>query len=303
MIAPPHKVIERLTRVAPFGLGLWDLTLGRLVADEMTVTIFRLADSRTFETVSAIANRSGVFVPHDLFGGAVFDEKWHPASASPADRLLITIRDTLDRYLPFALHLDPPLERGFAVPFCLANLEPIASSAVSPPAPSPYVPLFASPSRSVPAGMTAVRAALQDALTGAKAAYAVLEVHVDGQLLARGVADERGEVAAVFAYPEVTALPPWSPPGAPPPRLRLVEQKWTIDVTVKYRRNLPRFPLEPVRREARDAVRREAPDLCDVLQQPVATILTSLPVPLEVQYGEELVLAEKPGSELLIRPV
>lgn len=303
MIAPPYKVIETLTRVAPFGLGLWDPMLGRLVADEMKVAIYRLADSGTFDTVPAIANRSGVFVPHDLFGGASFDEHWHPASASPADRLLITVRDTFERYLPFVLHLDPPLERGFAVPLCLADLESIASSAVSPPPPSPYVPLFARPSRPVPAGMTAVRAALKDAATGAKAAYGVLEVHSDGQLLARGVADERGEVAAVFAYPEVTALPPWSPPGSPTPRLRLVDQKWTIDVTVKYRRNLPRFPLDPVRREAGNVVRPEAPDLCDVLQQPVTTILTSLPAPLEVQYGEELVLAEKPGSELLIRPV
>ena len=172
------------------------------------------------------------------------------------------------------------------------------SSAASPPPPSPYVPLFASPSRPVPAGMTAVRAALKDAATGAAAAYAVLEVRADGQLLARGVADERGEVAAVLAYPEVSALPPWSPPGVPTPRLRLADQSWTIDVTVRYRRNLPRVRPDP----AQPAV----PDLCDVIQQPVATVATSSPPAtlgeLVLRYGEELMLAAEAGGELLIGP-
>lgn len=298
MIAPAYKVIDTLTRVAPLGLGLWDPTLGRLVADGIHVGVHRLAGSRTFDRVPAIANRSGIFVPHDLFGGAVFDEHWHPATASPADHLLVTVRDTLERYLPVALHLDPPREHGFAVPPCLTNLEPIALSAASPPPPSPYVPLFASPSRPVPAGMTAVRAVLKDVVTGAAAAYAVLEVRADGQLIARGVADDRGEVAAVFAYPEVSAPPPWSPPGAPTPRLRLVDQSWPIDVKVRYRRNLPRVRPDP----AQPAV----PDLCDVLQQPAVTAVTaSPPAPLGelvLRYGEELVLAREAGGELLIGP-
>jgi hypothetical protein len=148
-----------------------------------------------------------------------------------------------------------------------------------------------------------VRASLTDANTGTPAEFAVLEVRESNRLLGRGIADARGEVAAFFAYPEPIAHPVWSPPHAPPAEQRLVDQRWKVDVSIRYRRGLRRFASEPARPgRVPDPTRPPLADLCDILQQPIAHVTTTSP-PMTVgeqdlRYGEELVLAE-----LLIDPV
>ena len=95
----------------------------------------------------------------------------------------------------------------------------------------------------------------------------------------------------MFAYPEPEPAPSWSPP-APPSRPRPpAEQQWTVSVSVRYRPPLHRYRLDP-----------SLPalvDLCDVLEQPVATVATTSP-PLsfdesQLFYGEELILGGRGG--------
>jgi hypothetical protein len=160
------------------------------------------------------------------------------------------------------------------------------------------VPLFRLASSPVPAGMAAVRGSFVDAATGNRGQYAVMEVAESGRLLARGIADDRGEALAVFPYPEVPAPPPWSPPGAPSGPLRLADQSWPIEVTVRYRRDLPRYTLDP----SRPAL----PDVCELIRQPPATVSTSSPPiaigGLRLRYGEELVLGGAGSADVLINP-
>jgi hypothetical protein len=292
-----HPVIDRVTRVAPFGLGLWDSTAARLVSEGFVVRVYAIAAGGGFvRPVPALPGRAGIFVPHDLFGPGSFDEAWRPPAASPpAGGWLVEVRDPLDRYLSFVLHVDQVEAQGLLTPSCLADLAVPDPGTARLPA---YVPLFRLASSPVPAGMAAVRGSFVDAPTGKRGRYAVMEVAEPGRVLARGIADDRGEALAVFPYPEVPAPPPWSPPGAPSGPLRLADQSWPIEVTVRYRRDLPRYTLDP----SRPAL----PDVCELIHQPPATVSTSSPPiaigGLRLRYGEELVLGGAGSADVLINP-
>jgi hypothetical protein len=270
------------------------------------VRVFRTTGPYARDVVEATAGRNDVFVPHDLFGPRRFDDRSVSHPASPPETLRVEVRDLLGRYASFVMDVTRRRDDGFAVPPCVDDVNWPGTEATSPFS-SPYIPLFALPSRPTPAGMTAVRASLTDAASGDPAEGAVLEVRQAGRLLALGLADARGEVAATFAYPEVAAPPTWSPPAAAPKPLPMTDQHWTLDLAVRYRRDLPRV--------APGGSRPPLHDLCDLLHQPVARMsiasppahttnrvsVTSLPgvtAGIELRYGEEPVL-----PELLIDPV
>ncbi len=299
----PHVVVESVAHVAPLGLGLWDAVAGRLASEGLAVRVFPLAGTRV-SPVFAAPNRSGVFVAHGLPGLRTFESDSGDAdfSASPPTPrpFLIEVRDTLARYTAFVLHVGLPAPRGLVLPACVADLFPPEPTPPSPPVAPAYVPLFGTAARSVPAGMTAVRATFVDAGTGKPAVFAVLEVRESGWLVARGIADERGEVAAMLAYPEPPAPPPpLSPPAPPAPAQPLTKRTWVIEIAVRYRRDLPRYTPDPAR--------APLPDLCELLAQPLAAAVTtkSPPDPLAaatLRYGEELVLGADAGAEILINP-
>jgi hypothetical protein len=302
MSAPPPG-LETLTHVAPFGLGLWDTATARLIADGLTVRVYALAGAKAVEPRLALANQRGIFVATGLRGLREFeagpgDEAFWSAAPTPRP-FLAEVRDTLARFTPFVLHVEAP-SRGPVLPGCADELWPAQAPPASPPSPPRYVPLFASPSRPVPAGMTAVRAALVDAGTGGPAGFAMLEVRESGRLVGRGIADQRGEVAAVFAYPEPPVPPPASPPAGASGAQPLARQTWRIDIVVRYRRDLPRYRPDP----GRSAL----PDLCEVVRQPPAAVATGPPSPgtlvgATLRYGEDLVLGADAGAtQLLISP-
>ena len=306
MSVPAHVLIEPLTHVTLFGLGLWDAATNRLVSEGMAVRVFRLAGTRPVEPVLARANRRGIFVAHGVPGlrvleaGTGDDGFW--AALPPPRPFLVEVRDLLERFTPFVVHVGLPVRRGgqregLVVPPCIAELAPLEPVA-SPPLVPAYVPLFPTAARTVHAGMAAVRATLVDAITGTPAEYAVLEVRESGRVIARGIADARGEVAAVFAYPEPPAAPPSSPPGPAARPQPLAQQTWDLDISIRYRRDLLRYTPDPVR--------PPLADLCDVVQQPPAAATTSSPpttvAEATLRYGEELVLGGDAGAELLISP-
>jgi hypothetical protein len=146
------------------------------------------------------------------------------------------------------------------------------------------VPIFSTPARAIPDGMTVVRAELMALKQGrgelVPASWAVLEVHAVGQAPVRGIADRQGRVAVIVPYPELAARPmrAASPPNAS--SQPLWEQEWTVRLAAFY---------DPV------APPPIVPDLCRTLAQGAAPlwsdVAASRPLPTQVlRYGEELIV-------------
>ena len=306
-------VLEQLTRITPFGLGLWDVAAGALVSEGLSVRLRRFADAQVDAALDAHPNRAGIFIAEDLPALRAFEmgieESWTPAS--PPQLFLVEVRDALGRFTPFVMTLSLP-QRGLAVPHCVtfARLPELpAPPAASPPARLRYVPLFSAATRLPPAGMAVVRATLINVDSGVPAHHAVLEVHDGDDTLGRGIADEQGQVAVFFAYPEPEvpfgSSPPTSPPSLTTARA-LTDQEWTLAIKVRFGSNLTRYTL--------DRDRPAVADLCALLDQPEVDALTSASPPsvlseVTLSYGEELLLGEevvlgegRAARELFIRP-
>src|SRR5438876_835442 len=110
MTGPGRVVLERVIRIAPFGLGLWDLAAGGLVAEGMEVRVFPLANGRSLSGATAHANRRGVFVAQGIQGLRDFEagegvaDDWMSAE-SPAQAFVVEVRDALGRFTPFVMHV------------------------------------------------------------------------------------------------------------------------------------------------------------------------------------------------------
>src|SRR5216684_5469045 len=106
-----------------------------------------------------------------------------------------------------------------------------SATAPSPPDIVGVVPLFSAPNRITAGGLARVSADLWDSEAGRPAAWAVLEVWAGGAPAYRGVADQDGRVAVLFAYPE----PPLHAASPPPGGSRaLSHQTWPLTLTVRY---------------------------------------------------------------------
>jgi hypothetical protein len=278
MSTPSHTVLEEDIHFTWFGLVLWDSTAGSRASDGLDVRVWPLPLTANATPVTATANRRGIFVAHHLPQRTV---------TSPEPGYLVEVRDRLDRFTPFVMHVTTPTEPEYVRPRCAALLMP----AQSPGTDQFQVPLFNMPSRTAAAGSAVVRASLVDAVDGKPAEFAVLEVSTGGHLVGRGIADQHGQAVVMFSYPEPEPAPQWSPP-APPTRPRPpVDQKWTVSATVRYRPPLPRYRLDPNQ--------PALVDLCDVLEQPAARVATTSPsLPFDepqLCYGEELILGGQGG--------
>jgi hypothetical protein len=283
----PPLIIERLTRVAPFGVRFWDAVSHRFVSEDLFVTAY--LPNHPARRYPATPNRSGVYVLHHVPGLATFeygagdDAFW--ANLPPPRPFVVEVNDLQRRFHPIAFTAALP-SRG------IFRWE---DSAASPRAAvQPAVPLFSAPARTVPGGMAVVRAHLWDAVDDSPAAWAMVEVQSEGQAPIRAVADEQGRVAVIFPYPEPPSRSLTSPLGSPlgsEPRL-LMEQIWSLRLQVFYS---PRKPPPPV------------PLLEDVLHQAPATPLSSLsplaPLPeVRLVFGQELIVKSQFRSGLLVIP-
>lgn len=280
-------VLERLTRVAPFGVRFWDAVADRLISDDLAVTAFLLSNpTRQFALQQ---NRSGVYVLHTASGFAGFsfgdggEAFWE--SLPPPRSFVIEVSDRQRRFLSMSFTVDAP-HRGI-----FGWADPTASPRGSV---RPAVPLYSAATRAVPAGMAVVRADLWDTVNERPAAWAMLEAQRDGEEPSRGVADEHGRVAVMFPYPEPLPGTLSSPLGSPlsgGPRL-LADQTWLLHLRGFYspRASIPHMPA-----------------LEEVLSQAPATLLASVspPLPLsevKLTFGKELIVKSQFRSELLMIP-
>ena len=296
---PAGTVIETQRLVAPFGLGLFDAALGRFVSAGLAVRLFRRVGSDLAAPISARATRRDLFTAQDLPGLRGFEAG---GLLSPPLPWLVEVRDAWGRYTPCVIEALLPHPGLLLQPPCAAALwpQPITSPAMRLPQ---GVPLLGTPARPVPAGQAVVRATLVDADNAAPAAWAVLEVALDGHLLGRGVADARGEVVASFPWPEpadpLPVFSPGSPPGPPAPPHPLDQARWPLQIAVRWQRGLPLHRTDPAQ--------PDLPDLCALLTQPLAALsLAHSPTePLHeawLLYGQTLVLAADAGARILVHP-
>jgi hypothetical protein len=278
MVLAPPIVIERLARVSPIGLRFWDPVSEKPIGDGLVVTAF--PPDQPWRRTEAFVNNSSVYVLKDLPGlrdaenGSGDARFWRePPVRRP---LTVEVKDDAGRFQPFRMNVTAP-SRGVL----------LLDDEESPPGSAEGAPLFSSSSRQVPSGMAVIRAELREPLDGRPAAWALVEARHEGRLLSRGLSDEKGRIALIFAYPEPQRDPMVSPPGS-----ALADQEWSIQLTAAY---------EP------PAVARTIPDLTHVLSQAPATIWRKwgdasrreLLDSAQLRFGQELVLRSiDPGANL-----
>jgi hypothetical protein len=284
------QYIERVAHVAPVGLRLVDTVTGRSVSEDVSVRIVPQPPGRP---TTAIRTSSGVFGAHGLPGLRRFELRDVGPDGLPEEvdveplPFRIEVRDASERFHSFAASAELPSD-GLLSVRC-------GSPPGSPPSEEKRsLPLYSRPGRTVPPGTAVVRARLLYEADRAPAAYAALEVVPRaGAAPVRGIADERGEVAVMFPYPQPAGFVGSPPAGTKRP---LASSTWTITVDAFA----PRVGSPPEE--------GELPDLCTFLDQSPATLLTAASPPTELaeatlEYGRELVLRSSPEHpELLVRP-
>jgi hypothetical protein len=265
-MTPALQILERLTLVAPLGIGFWDTVADMAIGAGLTVVAY--PRDNPAHRVPVLPNRSGVYAAAHLprlreaeqgSGDAAY---WQ--APPPRRPFIIEVDDPARRFHPCQFAVDLPM-RGLVTLDCAALDSPLAS----PPAGASHVPLYSAPARPVPAGMAVLRASLCDTQSGQPGAWAVVEAHHAGGFLGRGVADAAGQLALIVPWPELQV------PGPP-----LREQTWVIQIAAAYSGWATVPPI---------------PDLCTVLNQPPATLWadSDLHTPLTqvvLPFGQELVL-------------
>ena len=284
--------VERLAHFVPFGVRLLDVATGRPVSEDVTV---RIVPPPPAAATTAFRTPSGVFAAHGLRSLRAFelrdvgpDGLPVPADDAPMP-FRVEVRDLSGSFHSFAVDRALLPSDGLLVPAC--GSPPDSPPGSPPDAAHDALPLYSLPGRAVPPGMAVVRAQLRNAADRSPAAFAALEVVPShGAAPVRGIADERGEVAVLFPYPQPPSLA-----GSPPAGTRrpLSSTRWTVGV----RAFVPRVASPP---EA-----GELPELCSLLDQSPTTLTTTESPPRElgeatVEYGRELVLRSSPGDAALL---
>jgi len=276
-------VREVLLRESLLGLRFWDDVTGKVVRDGLVVTAY--SSKSPLRRIEAVVNRSGVYVLNGLPG--LREVEFGVAPVSKAT-FKIEVIDAWRRFQPFLLTRDAPVK---------GIITSLDAAIESPPAASPGIPLYSTASRAVPAAMAVLRAELRDWKSGGDhkgdpARWAVVEARMWGGRIARGVADEKGLVALMFAYPAplihlLGSPPAISPPGAEGPALR--DQQWPIEISARFDRlnPAPPFPGAPA-----------LPELTDVFSQSPATLWADTERQEDLS---EVVLSF--GRELVVRSV
>jgi hypothetical protein len=254
MMALLRPGFDRNVHSALFAVMFRDQLDSRVVASGLQVS---LSDpQRPASAAQRLApNGQGIFVAHALRGLRADADASVPTSPAPTRRFELAVSDPRGRYLPLRMPAALPQAELFE-PHCMS-----ASSA-----PPPHVPLYSASARQAPPGCAVLRADLRLASNPAQgAAWARLEVSLDGVRIAEGMADQRGSALLLFALPPLRDAPLHnSPHSAPEPRpswqltLRafwdprmaqaavpdLCELRQAAEVPL-LRRRAPAAPLEP----------------------------------------------------------
>jgi hypothetical protein len=280
----PWLELDRLTWVAPLGLRFWDPLTEHIVNEGLRVSaVPQVNGVYPGLPMEAQAGPSGVYVFHHLPGLRAAESGRGDAaywSSPPLRRsFTVSVSDARDRFLPMQFTVQAPVKEIF-------GWDTLSVPAISPwpRQPAGVVPLFSMPQRPVSRGSAVLRASLILA-DDSPAPWALLEAYCQGELVARGLADDRGQAALFFAYPPLGDDSPIQQ------RHPLRQQTWPIELRVFFLQAAP--------------TTNGVPDLDVILSQAECTPLASLspPVDLSVQtlrFGSDLIVHSLSCSELWI---
>jgi hypothetical protein len=220
-------VIEKLTIIAPLGLCFHDAATGERVNDGLRIGVYPATKKVLKNKTFAFPNRVGVYVLQKAYGlsdlqnGAGDAKFWQE---NPPEKLyVVEVSDAEKRFQPFQFTLKLPIKGIY-------QWENTPS--VSPNKNMASIPLYSAPTRKVLGGMSVIRAELRQA-DEKPASFAILEARLSGKLIARGIADRDGQIVLIFPSPSPQNNPLVSPPSTAT-SISLAEQKWLLDLTVKY---------------------------------------------------------------------
>jgi hypothetical protein len=202
----------------------------------------------------------------------------------PSKSLIIEVVDVERRFIPFYLTVTLPVKGIYTW------VSPLDSS---PGRQQNSVPLYSSTTRLPLTGMAVIRAELFDFSRHRPAPWVLLEVVRNGQLIARGIADEKGRIALYFEYPPPRYSWLSSPPDSPlvGGGRPMFSQSWDLQLNAYYS---PASPLEPG---------EDLPDLQTVFSQGKGSLwedaaMTRPFTEVSLQYGHELILRSNEASLL-----
>lgn len=262
-------VVDQVPRDPVFGVRFWDEATGTPVRNELDVVVYPQFNRGLKAKVAQ--GPTGSYVLGRL--------PWTPAASILFN---VDVDDPAGDFLPTRFAATLPAATQFQL------------DCASPPI-GPYVPLFSTPQRAVPASMAVLRAQLWDLTNDRAAAGGLVEITAGAQIRARGVSDGEGRVSVIFGYPEPVRMPGLSPGTGS--GLPLTQQTWDAAIRVFYRAASPDEPRQ----------------LCEILQQPVAIAwqTSAATAPLTntmLRFGRELIVRSadaatlKPLSKLLVTP-
>jgi len=303
-------VLERWSRVTPFGARFVDDQDGRVVADGLAVSAWPTAEPsrvlalpRTGGNAFYLMDAPGL---RELSFAAGDAASWRALPRQLA--YTFEVEDLRGRFHAFRFAADLP-HRGLFRFGCGSPPTPVP---LPPGAEADGVPLFTAPARPATPGSVVLRAELWDGANHTPAAWALLEARTPnarlrGEPPVRALADHRGRVAMHFPVPEEQDFlgGPFDSPtgGATAP---LAARSWVVEVDAFYGALRPaplteRRPTPPV------------PDLCAALNQPSVRLWDRLGggavelTQATLRYGQETFLeSSDPGGEppsvLLLTP-
>jgi hypothetical protein len=281
--------VERVVMRAPLGLRFWDLAAGVPFLGALEVDVrSELPSGRLGRPRRASLTRSGVHVVHDRAPAQTEEPDAGPdigPDATPERFCRVDVGDPEARFQPLRLRAGLPTWQLAAVECGPASTPlPLPVDLV----PGPFVPLFPSPARPVPAARVVVRAELRteprpDDPAGRPIRWALVAVRPEGGPTAFGLSGVDGQVAVVLPWPEPPAADLGSPAAA---ELPLIRQFWGLELTVHSDEEL--------------AAAQEPPDLCAVLDQ-LPAALPGLAAPV-LRYGRETVVRSPDRSTVTVVP-
>jgi hypothetical protein len=282
-VTPAVQILETVTLACPLAVKCWDEALSQPIWSGLSVIAWPLGAPQLAK--AAVPSRtSGAFSFAHMPGMYAYEN----GGSSPIRPFVVRVTDTEGRFLPCQFQLPVPVD-GLGWPACLG--------ASSPPRPSDLmIPMFSAPQRRVPPELAVVRSDLWDAANQQPAAWALVEADIGDQRY-RGVANSQGRLLLAFPYPEPPAYIPGS--LASPPLLPIDGRTWDVQLSASYQP----YVDTP-----------EVPNLCEVLDQPPATLwsdssLTTTLSSLKFLSGHDLIARSLDAvsrgklSKLLLTPL
>lgn len=314
MMAPFH-LLTRHELTAPLGVRFWDVATGAHVHEDLRVTAY--PNGNRLHSTQASPNRSGTYVVHHASGLREFEmgvgNPEFTELLPTRHRFTVEVTDEQLRFLPIRFAADLPYKGLFRWQTTVAR------TPLDLPNNSTSVPLYSSILRTGPAGMAVLRAELYEAQnlgtidvqTRKPAAWAMVEASFGGTLLSRGIADESGRIALIFAYPapqhSISSFNS-SPAGEFTAAAPFLKQEWTIQLQAFYQPETlsppaPFSPLQPLGSAGEH--KPNIPDFGEIFEQtPVNLFLdaaeTEPLTEVTLMYGPKVFVP--PVSSLLSSP-